>query len=88
MDKGKNVKLLIEISAISYLMGIMKLALSFAVCEIFGQNVSELGPIQRSNVNMPIVRPYATFYVLAIAMFTTSVTVCEIFEVEICMTLT
>ena len=33
---------------------------------------------QRSNVNMPVERPHATPYVLAMAMFAISVTVCKI----------
>ena len=39
----------------------------------------------RSNVNMPIKRPHATSYVLAIALFTLSVTICEIFTFKMCM---
>ena len=36
----------------------------------------ENGP--RSNVNMPTERPYATFYLLAIAIFALSITVSDI----------
>ena len=41
-----------------------------------------------SNKNEPMKRPYATSYLLAIAMFALSVTVCEILTVEICKPLT
>ena len=42
-----------------------------------------------SNVDMPIERPYATSYLcMATAMFTSSVTVCEIYTVEMRMNLT
>ena len=58
---------------------------------IFGGIVHELdlekGP--RSNVNMPMEMPYATFYLLlAIAMFALTVTICEKFVIEMCITLT
>ena len=39
-------------------------------------------------MNFPMARPYATLYLLAIANSVLSVTVCEIFAVEVCMTLT
>ena len=42
----------------------------------------------RSNVNISIESQYATFYVLAVLMFASSGTVCEILTVEISMTLT
>ena len=42
----------------------------------------------RSNVDMQIERSYVTSHVLAIAMFAISVTFCEIFTGEMCMTLT
>ena len=42
----------------------------------------------RSNLTTLIERPYWTSYFLATARFATSVTVCEIFAVELCMTLT
>ena len=42
----------------------------------------------RSNVNMPMKRPYATLYSLAIATFTLSDTVCEILMVVLSMTFT
>ena len=41
-----------------------------------------------SNINMQMERSDATFYLLAIPMFSLSVTVCEILTVEMCMTLT
>ena len=58
--------------------------------DINSQNVldADLWNGPRSNVNMPIERPHATFFVLAIAMFALSVTVCEILTVEMWMTLT
>ena len=40
------------------------------------------------NINIPIERPYATSYLLAIALFALSVIVCEILTVEMRMTLT
>ena len=41
----------------------------------------------RSNVNMPIEKTYATLYLLAIAVFALSVTICEEFTIEMCVTL-
>ena len=38
--------------------------------------------------NLLMERPYATFYLLAIAMFALSVSDFEILTVEMCMTLT
>ena len=48
----------------------------------------DLANVSMSNINIPIERPYATFYMLAIAMFVLSITVCEILIVEMCMALT
>ena len=42
----------------------------------------------RSYVNIPNERPYTTFYVFPIAMFTIYITVSEILAVEMCMILT
>ena len=44
------------------------------------------GPM--SNINIPIERPYSTFYLLAISMFALSVTIYEKFIIKMCMTLT
>ena len=41
-----------------------------------------------SHINMSVERPHATYYVLAMAMFALSVTLCEIFSVETCTILT
>ena len=41
-----------------------------------------------SNINVPMERPFAAFYLFAIAMLDLSVIVCAILTVEICMTLT
>ena len=42
----------------------------------------------RSYVNMLLERPHVISYLLAIAMFVLSVTVCKILAIEMCMTLT
>ena len=44
--------------------------------------------IARSNLNMLIARPYETSYLMTIVMFELFITVCEIFTVEMYMTLT
>ena len=59
------------------------LAISVTILEMF--TVQKWTKI---NVNLLIDSPQATFYLLAIAMFVLSVTVCEILTVEMCMTLT
>ena len=41
----------------------------------------------RSDVNMPTERSCATLYLLALAIFALSVTICEKFAIEMCMTL-
>ena len=50
--------------------------------DIHNQNVHGLDLVlynePRSNVNMPIESLHATFYIIAMAMFALSVTVCEI----------
>ena len=43
---------------------------------------------QKSNVNMPIEKSYATSEELTIAMFVLSIIVCELFTVEMCRTWT
>ena len=59
---------------------------------IHSQNMHDLdldlqnGP--RSIVYMPMERLYATFLFLTIAMFALYVTICQIFAVKVCMTLT
>ena len=58
--------------------------LSVSICEIVCQNVYDLdlhnGP--RSNVNMPIERPYQ-FLLLAIEMFVLLVAVCELISYDL-----
>ena len=39
------------------------------------------------NVNLPIERPYMTFYIMAIVMFAIPVTICEIFTIKMRVTL-
>ena len=55
--------------------------------DISSRNVYDLDPDlyngPRSNINMPIENPHMTFYVLAIAMFVPSVTVCKIMTFEL-----
>ena len=55
--------------------------------EVRNQNVHDhnldLSNGSISNINMPIERPYATFYLLAIAMFALSVTTGEIITFEL-----
>ena len=41
-----------------------------------------------SNINMPNEMPHTTFYLLTMAMFALSVTICEKFAIQMCMTLT
>ena len=42
----------------------------------------------RPNLNILIERPHATSYLIVIVMFGVSISDCEIFTVEMCMTLT
>ena len=62
------------------------------ILEIFGRNVNELdldlsnGP--RSNLNLIIDSTYASSYSTVIAMLANSVTILEIFAVEMCIAFT
>ena len=60
---------------------------SVTVCEIFAVEMCMISTLTflnepRSDVNTSVERPHATSYVLAIAMFVASVTVCEIMTCE------
>ena len=59
----------------------------YRFCEIFSQNVHELEldlfNLSRSNFNIPVEMPYATSYMLAIAIIALSVTVWKLCKYEL-----